>query len=401
MSEKVVPFTIAVPEAELVDLRRRLASARWPDAGTAPGWSQGAPLPLVRDLCHYWQTAYDWRATEERLNRWPQYRTSVDGLPVHFVHAGSTAADAVPVILTHGWPGSFVEFEGVLERLTAAAAGGGPGLSVVVPSLPGYGFSGRPSTPGWDVHRIGRAWVELMDRLGYRQFVAAGSDWGTSVSTSIALHAPERLLGLLLVPPLVPEALAPGEVPTLAEQRAAAELAERSRTSSAYSAVQASRPQTLGYGLVDSPVGLCAWLLEKIWSWADHDGDLYAVLDRNTVLDDISLYWFTGTGASAARLYWESIAEVSAWFSGAVVDSVPVPTGAIVFPREVPRPSRRQAERRFPHIVHWAEPERGGHFGAWEQPDRFTAELQAVVQALLASPRSASATSAPATSGPR
>lgn len=377
------PYRIAVPADRIASLRRRLAETRWPERETVDDWSQGVPLAVLQDLCDHWRTGYDWTATEHRLNRWPQHRIEVDGLAIHLFHLRSPSPTAVPLVLTHGWPGSFVEFEGVMARLADPASAGddGPAFHVVVPSLPGYGFSGRP-TSGWDVHRTARAWVEVMGRLGYDRFLAAGSDWGTSVSTSIALQAPERLLGLHLVPPLVPATPPPGGVLTEPEQQALDELEERSRTSSAYSAVHATRPQTLGYSLLDSPVGPCAWLLEKIWTWADHPGDLYSVLSRDQVLDDVSLYWFSGTGASAARLYWQSIDQVTRWFTGPVEDSVTVPTGATVFPREVPRPSRRQAERRFPHLVHWHEPDRGGHFGAWEQPDLFVAGLRATARAL-------------------
>jgi epoxide hydrolase len=260
----------------------------------------------------------------------------------------------------------------------------GAEFHLVVPSLPGYGFSERPSSQGWDVHRIARAWAELMQRLGYQRFIAAGSDWGTSVSTSLALDDPDRLLGLHLIPPLVPPLPAGRQAPTARERAAAHELQERSQSESGYSAMQGTRPQTIGYSLLDSPAGLCAWIFEKLWSWSDHQGDLYEVLSRDQVLDNITLYWLTGTGASSARLYWESIGEISTWFSHSISDSIDVPTGCTVFPREVPRPSRRLAERRFTNIVYWGEPHRGGHFGAWEQPDLFVQEARAVRRALLA-----------------
>ena len=251
-----------------------------------------------------------------------------------------------------------------------------------MPSLPGYGFSGKPSSTGWGVHQIARAWAGLMRRLGYQRFIAAGSDWGTSISTSLALQYPDQLLGLHLIPPLVPPLPDAGEAPTAQERTAAQELHDRSQTGSGYSAMQGTRPQTIGYSLLDSPAGLCAWLLEKLWTWADHPGDLYEVLSQDQVLDNITLYWFTGTGASSARLYWESIDEISTWFTDSTNDAIDVPTGCTVFPREVPRPSRRLAERRFSSIVHWGEPPRGGHFGAWEQPDLFVQEAMAVRRAL-------------------
>jgi pimeloyl-ACP methyl ester carboxylesterase len=380
----VRPYRIAVPAAALDDLRTRLRRTRWPEPAPLPGWSQGVPLAYLRELCGHWADTYDWTATEARLNRIPQITTTIDGLAVHALHARSPHPDAVPLVLTHGWPGSFLEFEQVLDPLTDPTAHGGhpeDAFHVVVPSLPGYGFSGRPAEPGWDIHRIARAWAELMTRLGYDRFIAAGSDWGTSVSTSIALQRPERLLGLHLVPPLAPP---DGDEPTPEEHQALADLDERNRTGSAYSAVHATRPQTLGYGLLDSPAALCAWIVEKVWTWADHDGDLDAVLGRDRVLDNVSLYWLTGTGASSTRLYWESIAEVSEWFTTVTDDRITVPTAGSVFPREVPRPSRRWAARRFTNIVHWGRPERGGHFAAWEQPDLFVAEARAARRACLA-----------------
>ena len=253
---------------------------------------------------------------------------------------------------------------------------------MVIPSLPGYGFSGRPTTTGWDIHRIARAWCELMSRLGYPRFLAGGSDWGSSISTSIAIQHPERLVGLHLVPPLVPHDRQADDL-TGAERTALADLDERNRDGSAYSEVHRTRPQTIGYALADSPAGLAAWIAEKLWSWADGTG---GGLSRDQVLDDVSLYWLTGTAVSSTRLYWESIAEVARWFAtdaaGMVGSTIDVPTGCTVFPREVPRPSRRWAARRFTNIVYWSEPDRGGHFGAWEQPEVFASDLRATVEAV-------------------
>jgi pimeloyl-ACP methyl ester carboxylesterase len=378
------PFRIDVPDADLDDLRRRLSVSRWPSRETVSDWSQGLPLEVLRRLCEHWQTAYDWRATERRLNRLPHYRTAIDGLSVHCIHVRSPVADAVPLIMTHGWPGSFLEFEQVVERLADPVAFGEPpkpAFHVVVPSLPGYGFSDVPTRAGWDIHRIAAAWAELMDRLGYSRFIALGSDWGTSISTCLALNHDHRLIGLHLIPPLVPPPAA-GEALTEPERTALRRFEERSRISSAYSHIHGTSPQTLGYSLVDSPVGLCAWILEKVWTWSDHEGDLWEVLSPDQVLDNITLYWLTRTGASSARLYWESIVEVSSWFTRTGGDRITVPTGCTVFPQEVPHPFRRWAEPRFPSIVYWGEPERGGHFGAWEQPGLFISEVRAVARAL-------------------
>jgi pimeloyl-ACP methyl ester carboxylesterase len=380
-TDRIEPFRIEVPHAELVGLRQRIADARWPERETVRDWSQGVPIDYLMTLCRYWAESYDWRQTEDRLNRLPQFRTRIDGVPIHFFHLRSPQADALPLIMTHGWPGSFLEFERTLPHLVEPAEDV-PAFHVVVPSLPGYGFSGRPAEPGWTIHRMARAWAELMSRLGYARFIAEGSDWGTSISTSLALYYPDRLLGLHLVPPLVPAYESSRNELSRSEQAAWAELEERSRTGSGYSAVQGTRPQTIGYSLDDSPIGLCAWMLEKIWSWSDFDSDLEEVLSRDQVLDNISLYWLTRAGASSARLYWESISEVALWFTDTVVDRIDVPAGCTVFPKEVPRPSRRQAERRFSRIVHWEEPERGGHFGAWERPVLFLHEVRAVGAAL-------------------
>jgi pimeloyl-ACP methyl ester carboxylesterase len=367
----VIPFRIDIPDAALEDLRTRLRRTRWPEREPVGDWSQGVPLRWLEDLCRYWADGYDWRATERRLNEIPQFRTEIDGLGIHFLHVRAPDENAWPVILTHGWPGSFLEFEQVLTH-----------FHVVVPSLPGYAFSDRPATTGWDIHRIARAWCELMTRLGYPRFLAAGSDWGTSISTSIALQHPERLFGLHLVPPLVaPDRDAADR--TAAEQAALRDLDERSRDGSGYSAMHGTRPQTIGYALLDSPVGLAAWIGEKLATWTDQTT---GGLSRDQILDNLSLYWFTRTAASSARLYWESIDEVSAWFSAATTDTIAVPTGCAVFPAEVPRPSRRWAERRFTNIVYWDEPAHGGHFGAWEQPELFSQGLQGTAAAIARSP---------------
>jgi pimeloyl-ACP methyl ester carboxylesterase len=377
VTDTIDPFRIDVPQAQLDDLRLRLARTRWPERQPVPGWSQGVPLPVLSELCTYWREEYDWRATERRLNNIPQFRTNVDALQIHFMHVRSGRQDAIPLLLTHGWPGSFLEFEEMLPLLTDPTPGD-LAFHVVVPSLPGYGFSGRPTTTGWDIHRIARSWCELMTRLDYPRFLAAGSDWGTSISTSIALQRPARLIGLHLVPPLVaPDRNAPDL--TDAERESLADLDERIHTGSGYSAMHATRPQTVGYALSDSPAGLAAWIGEKLSTWTDQTA---GGLSRDQILDDLSLYWFTGTAASSARLYWESIGEVSEWFSTATRDTVGVPTGCSVFPKEVPRPSRRWAARRFTNIVHWSEPECGGHFAGWEQPERLARDLRATTQAI-------------------
>ncbi|RZQ64356.1 epoxide hydrolase family protein [Amycolatopsis suaedae] len=366
----VTRFQLAIPEEQLADLRERLRRTRWPEAATVPDWSQGVPLDYVRELCRYWAEEYDWRATEARLNALPQFRTTIDGLGIHFLHVRSSRPDALPLVLTHGWPGSVVEFLKVIGPLTE----GPDAFHVVCPSLPGYGFSDKPATTGWNVERIAGAWKTLMARLGYQRYGAQGGDWGTTITTSLAQQDPEHVAGIHLTPPLA--APLPGEELTADEHASLEALRRRQEWEDGYSVQQSTRPQTLGYGLVDSPAGLCAWLLEKFWTWSDHDGDLEAVLARDDLLDNLMFYWLPGTAASAARLYWESIRDVQRLFTESTVDTVEVPTGCSIFPKELPRPSRRWAQRRYPDIRHWNELDRGGHFGAFEQPELFVGEVR-------------------------
>jgi pimeloyl-ACP methyl ester carboxylesterase len=376
---RIEDFSIAVPQSELDDLRDRLRHTRWPEAETVDDWSQGVPLAYMRRLSAEWSEDYDWRDTQARLNALPHVRTEIDGLWIHAVHARSPHANAMPLILTHGWPGSFLEFEKIIQPLTRPDAHGGSvtdAFHVVCPSLPGYGFSDKPATPGWGVQRIAAAWAELMARLGYDRYGAGGSDWGTSISTLLALQDADHVVGIHLVPPLAAPDAASAEELTEAERTALAELSARQEHESAYSELQATKPQTIGYSLVDSPVGLCAWIAEKLWTWSDHQGDLERVISRREVLDTATLYWLTRSGASSARLYWESIREVSSWFTAATTGVVTAPTGCTIFPKEVPRPSRRWAAKRYVDIRHWGEPRRGGHFAALEQPDILVSELR-------------------------
>jgi pimeloyl-ACP methyl ester carboxylesterase len=375
-----VPFRIDIADEVLDDLRRRLRATRWPEAQTVPDRSQGVPLEWVRELCRHWADGYDWRATEARLNALPQHRTRIDGLWIHYLHARSPDPDALPLIMTHGWPGSVVEFLKVVGPLTEPA-GGGPAFHVVCPSLPGYGFSDKPAEPGWGVERIGRAWVELMAGLGYERFAAQGHDWGTSVSTAIAQHAPDRVIGLHLVPPLAAPDPATLDDLTDAERRSLADLERAGAVEDGYSLEQSTRPQTVGYGLVDSPAALCAWIVEKFRAWTDWE---HRTFTDDDLLDNLMLYWLPGTGASSARLYWESFKAVQQRFAGSTTDEVTVPVGGSVFPKEIPRPSRRWAARRFTDIRYWSEPALGGHFAAFEQPELFVAEVRACFRAITA-----------------
>jgi pimeloyl-ACP methyl ester carboxylesterase len=379
MSTGVEPFRIEIPDDQLRDLRERLERTRWPERETVDDWSQGMPLAYLQELCAYWADGYDWRAAEARLNAPPQFRTELDGLGIHFLDVRSPHDDALPLVITHGWPGSIVEFMKVIGPLSHPTAHGGDAADafhVVCPSLPGYGFSDKPAQPGWKVERIAAAWTQLMARLGYARYGAQGSDWGTSISALVGQRDPGHVVGIHLTPPLAPPDPATFDDLTDAEHAALASLEYGDEWDSGYSKEHETRPQTVGYSLVDSPAGLCAWIVEKFWSWTDCDGHPENVLTRDELLDNLMLYWLPGTGASSARLYWESMREVRELFTRANTDVVAVPTGCSIFPKEIQRPSRRWAEKRFTDIRHWNELDRGGHFAAFEQPGLFVDELR-------------------------
>jgi pimeloyl-ACP methyl ester carboxylesterase len=379
VSDELEEFRVEIPEVDLRDLTERLERTRWPDPETVSDWSQGVPLDYIRELCGYWAAGYDWRATEARLNALPQFRTEIDGLGIHFIHVRSPHPDALPLVITHGWPGSIVEFLKVIGPLTDPTAHGGTAADafhVVCPSLPGYGFSDKPEQPGWGVERIAATWTALMARLGYQRYGAQGSDWGTSISASIGQQDPEHVVGIHLTPPLAPPDPATFDDLTERERAALASLQRSAESDSGYYQEHATRPQTIGYALVDSPAALCAWIIEKFWAWTDCDGRIENVLTRDELLDNLMLYWLPRTGASSARLYWESFGQVSELISGSTVDTITVPTGCSVFPKELQRPSRRWAEKRFTDIRYWNEPEKGGHFAAFEQPELFVHEVR-------------------------
>ncbi|MCU1463862.1 MAG: putative epoxide hydrolase [Acidimicrobiales bacterium] len=370
---EITPFRVDAPDEQLRDLRDRLHRTRWPEAETVDDWSQGMPLAYAQDLCRYWADGYDWRAREARINAFPQFRTEIDGLGIHFVHARSSHADAFPLVLTHGWPGSIVEFLEVIAPLTDPTAHGGEAADafhVVCPSLPGYGFSDRPSRTGWNVERIARAWSELMAGLGYERYGAQGGDWGAMVTASLGLADPAHVAGIHLNMPVArPDPSTFGDL-TPREQEALDRLAHHQEWGTGYSKEQSTRPQTLGYGLVDSPAAQCAWIVEKFWDWTDCDGDPEHALTRDQMLDNVMLYWLPGTGASSGRLYWES-------FRNAALPPVGTPTGCSIFPHEIIRMSRRWVEQRFSDIRYWNELDRGGHFAAFEQPGIFVDEVRA------------------------
>jgi pimeloyl-ACP methyl ester carboxylesterase len=372
----MTPYRIDVPQADLDDLRDRLRRTRWPERETVDDWSQGVPLAYLRDLCDHWATGYDWRRLESRLNAIPQLRVELGGLGIHVLHARSPHPDALPLVLTHGWPGSIVEFLKVIGPLTDPPDPA-DAFHVVCPSLPGYGFSDKPTAPGWGVERIAAAWAELMARLGYARYGAQGGDWGTSVTTSLAQQDAAHLAGIHLNPPIAAPDPATFDDLTDRERESLAALENAARWEDGYSLVQGTRPQTVGYGLVDSPAALCGWIVEKFRAWSDCDGDPETVFTRDEMLDNITLYWLTATATSSARLYWESIRRVQEWFTKSTSDTVDVPVGCSVFPKDLPRPSRRWAARRYTDIRFWSEPERGGHFAAFERPERFVEDVRA------------------------
>jgi microsomal epoxide hydrolase len=365
------PFRIDIPQADLDDLRARLARTRW-DQLPGVGWDYGIALDYVKELAEYWRTAYDWRVHEQMLNAFPQFTTTIDEQNVHFLHVRSPERDAMPLIITHGWPGSIVEFMGVIGPLTDPGAHGGDpadAFHLVVPSIPGFGFSGPTRDRGWNVRRIARAWDELMKRLGYQRYGAQGGDWGSAITRELGLIAPGHLAGVhlnMLFPYVRDE---PADLTD--QEKARLQALQRFRsTGSGYYAIQSTRPQTLAYGLTDSPAGQLAWIVEKFGEWTDNGLPDQAV-DRDQLLTNVTLYWLTATAGSSARIYYE-VAHSGDW--GPPTASV-VPTGIAVFPREIAPPIRRFAEQSN-NIVHWTEFDRGGHFAAMEVPGLLVGDVR-------------------------
>lgn len=363
------PFILDVPQQELDDLKARIDLTRWPEQETVSDWSQGTPLAVLQELIAYWRNGYDWRRCEARLNALGQFITEIDGLDIHFLHVRSARADAMPLVMTHGWPGSVIEFMGVIEDLTNPADPAAPAFHLVMPSLPGYGFSGKPTVTGWGVEKIGRAWGELMSRLGYDKWFAQGGDWGSVVTTAIGVQQVPGCIGIHLNMPIARPTEEDLANPSPAELKALGALKHYQDWDSGYSKQQSTRPQTVGYGLVDSPAGLAGWILEKIWAWTDNQGSPWDALSRDQVLDNIMLYWLPRNGASSARLYWESFGSFAA-------QEIVIPVAASAFPWEVLPTPRKWAERNYRNLVHWGEVEHGGHFAAWEQPHDFIRELR-------------------------
>ena len=381
-------FEAHVTDAELDDLRARLAAARLPEAetvhGAPPGprrWDQGVPLTDLTDLVNYWRTGYDWRSFETRLNRLGQFRTTIDGLGIHFLHRRSGRADATPLLLTHGWPDSIVRFIDIVEELADPAGPDAPAFHVVVPSLPGFGYSDRPATTGWGTEKIAAAWVELMGRLGYGRFLAHGGDWGGNITTVLGGRFPEHVLGIHTTFAEGPPGLTTDGLSDV-ERRWAEEGRDfYAGPRGAYAKQQATRPQTIGYSLVDSPVGLLAWILDKFAEWSDTEDSPFETISRDRVLDDVTLYWLTRTGASAARIYYESHNALDPELR------VDVPSALTMYPRDVEKCPRPWAQERYRQIVRWRTPERGGHFAALEVPEYFVRDLREGLAAVLAAGR--------------
>ena len=377
MSGDITPFKIDIGDDILTDLKERLKNTRWPEKETVDGWSQGIPLAYTQELANYWLNDYDWRSREARLNAFDQFTTRLDGIDFHFIHERSPHSQAKPLVMTHGWPGSIVEFQKVIAPLTDPVTHGGnaeDAFHVVCPTLPGYGFSGKPTAPGWSVEKIAETWDKLMLKLGYDKYFAQGGDWGAVVTAAIGMQnrgACEAIhLNMVFVEPdpTTMEDLTP------LERSALEGIQHYQNHDSGYSKQQSTRPQTIGYALADSPVGQMAWIAEKFWSWMDCDGHPENILTKDELLDNIMLYWCTTSPASSARLYWESFNDISR-------DDVKLPTGCSIYPKEIFRASRRWAERRFKNIVYWNELPKGGHFAAFEQPEVFVDEVRKAFRA--------------------
>lgn len=372
MDTRIEPFTLSISEDVLQYLQRRLEQVRWPEQELVADWSQGAPLHKVQALVEYWRDQYDWRRCESALNAWPQFTTRIDGVGIHFLHVRSKHPQAMPLILSHGWPGSVIEFLKIIGPLTDPVAYGGDAsdaFHVVIPSLPGFGFSGKPEATGWNVERIARAWSVLMARLGYTKYVAQGGDWGAAITTALGVMRPEALAGIhlnlpLVLPEVLPETFSPDETAMLES------VAAYQRWSAGYSTQQMTRPQTVGYGLADSPVGQAAWIYEKYAEWSDCADNPESVLSLDEMLDNIMLYWLPNTAASSARLYWESFSSV---FHARQLD---LPTGCSIFPKDIYAAPRSWAEQCMSQLVYWNELDHGGHFAAFECPEVFVDELR-------------------------
>jgi pimeloyl-ACP methyl ester carboxylesterase len=387
-SDAIRPFRINVPEEQLADLRRRIGAVRWPDQETVDDGSQGPQLAKFQEAIRYWGTDYDWRKVEARLNALPMFMTEIDGVDIHFIHVRSKHENALPLIVTHGWPGSVIEQLKIIDPLTNPTAHGADAsdaFHLVIPSMPGYGFSGKPKDKGWNPDRIARAWAELMRRLGYSRYVAQGGDWGSPVSSAMARQGVAGLLGIHInLPATVPSDVAavlasggPAPAGLSDKERAAfSALDTFFKKYRAYGVIMGTRPQTIGYGLADSPVGLAAWIYDY------NNGEPARLLDRDDVLDDITLYWLTNTATSAARLYWETAGQSVVLSAAQKTSEISLPVAITVFPGEVYRAPETWARRAYRNLIYFDEVDKGGHFAAWEQPEIFSHEIRAAFRPL-------------------
>ena len=382
-SSRVTPFELAIPQADLDDLSQRLERTRWPDRETVDDTSQGPPLAKLQALVSQWRGDYDWRRCEAALNAFGQHRTEIDGLGIHFLHIRSKEANALPLLMTHGWPGSVLEFHDVIGPLTDPRSHGGEArdaFDLVIPSLPGFGWSDKPTEPGWNIARIASAWTTLMDRLGYDRWGAQGGDWGAGITTALGYMAPPGLVGIHLNMAMFQPSDEERAEATPAEQKMLDDAQRYDQQYAGYYKLQNTRPQSIGFALADSPVGLAAWIYALFQDVSDSGGDPESVFTLDRMIDDIMLYWLPNTGASSVRLYWEAMQEMMK--GGMPSAPMPTPTGISMFPGEQLRLSRRWAERRFANLVHFNELERGGHFAAMEQPTSFVDEVRATFRSL-------------------
>lgn len=386
--DAIRPFRVHVPEERLVDLHRRIAAVRWPDQETVNDGSQGPQLAKFQEVMRYWGTQYDWRRVEARLNALPMFLTEIDGIDIHFIHVRSKHEGALPLIVTHGWPGSIIEQLRIIDPLSNPTAHGGSAsdaFDLVIPSMPGFGFSGRPKDRGWNPDRIARAWAELMKRLGYARYAAQGGDWGSPVSSAMARQAVPGLLGIHInlpatIPPEIASVLAaggPAPVGLSETERAAFQSLDTFyKKYRAYGVIMGTRPQAIGYSLADSPVGLAAWIFDY------NNGEPTRRLNRDDVLDNITLYWLTNTATSAARLYWETAGQSVVLAAAQKTSDIALPVAITVFPEEVYRAPETWARRAYRNLVYFNEVDKGGHFAAWEQPQLFAAELRAAFKSV-------------------
>ncbi|CAF4699496.1 unnamed protein product [Rotaria sp. Silwood1] len=381
-SNIIEPFHVNIPQSTLDDLKHRLDLVRWPERETITDWSQGVPLVKARTLIDYWRTKYDWCRFESKINKLPNFRTTIDGLGIHFIHVKSKHDNALPLLLTHGWPGSFIEFLRTIPLLTDPTAFGGKAedaFHVVIPSLPGFAFSDKPAETGWNSERIAKAWIVLMERLDYKHWVAQGGDWGASITTVLGRIRPPGLLAIHLNFPFV----FPEKLPEILshDEQLAVEAANKFLTDgSGYFHEHSTRPQTIGYALCDSPVALAMWIYEKFYAWTDNNGNPEDALELDEMLDNITLYWITNTGASSVRIYWEHQQHAKGVrFAGPKLD---LPVAASIFPREIYRAPKSWAEQKYSNLIYWKEHEKGGHFAAFQHPELFTDDLRAAFRTI-------------------